>query len=819
MAGNLKAGNEQYDWEFRYRYETLRAILNRNGRTLQILSDLEADLNHLTFSDARIHRPVKRLLDETYLMAQELNLLCRGRYSALFPALDTIRREVEKQEKQIPSRQERPTVVSLDDEDSLDPLLVGGKASGLSSLHHNFPGQVPEGFVLTTRAYDLFLGESALFEQIRLLLKNLEFTSDRDQFRIRTEAIRDAIVSAELPDSIHEALRQYAPMHGGKNSTLWAVRSSAVSEDGRFSFAGQFDSLLNVAEHSLPLAYKKVLAGKFTERAIIYRVNCGFREVDTPMAVLFMPMIDPMAAGVIYTTDPLKPDSDTMVINCVEGLGETVVKGIGVPDHITISRQARPEIIGIYSSEVPVEELGYLSKDKILEIGALAWRAAVVFGYDLDIEWAVDRKGSIRLLQGRRVIFPSHEKIKEVKSRKAELFVSKGISIFPGRAEGPVAVRSAQNLDPIPKGAVLVVDQPTPELAPLLSDAAAVVGAEGSPVGHLATLLREFAIPSIFQAGGRIMDLNDNAIISVDASMRKIYRGSCWPEMKERVLSRLASARSRKGSDALFNSVLSLNLSDPFASSFKPGRCRSVHDVIRFIHEMSVRSMFRFGDEHSGFLNRKARRLKSEIPMQIYALALDQVLPTEGKSVDPEYLVSLPFKAFWKGFSNIRLAWPDRWGQAHHQISKDLQDQVFGGAKGPRRRKDPNYLIYSRDYMNFNARFAYHYAMVDSLLGAGDRNNYIQLRFHSGGGSNEKRKRRARFLERVLRECRFGVSLQGDLITAWFRHYPSEDTGKALELLGRLLVCSRQLDMLMHMDSDVKMFTDHFLAGRYQAFS
>ncbi len=818
MAGNLKARDDDYNWRFRYRYETLRAILNRNGRALKILSDLEADLNHLTFSDIQVHRSVSRLFNETYLMAQELEILSHGRFPVLFRKLDKIRRDVGEKQRDAPERMERPLAVRIKDQDSLNSDLVGGKAAGLSSLYHNFPGQVPEGFILTTGAYDQFLKRGKLFEQIRLLLKDLEFTSDRDRFRRRTEAIREAIISAEPAPSFMEIIREYAAGCGVKDSALWAVRSSAVSEDGRYSFAGQFDSKLNVPLENLPQAYKEVLAGKFTDRAITYRINCGFREVDTPMAVLFMPMVDPQAAGVVYTTDPVMPDSDTMVIHCVKGLGETVVKGIGVPDNITLSRHARPEVLSMHSSATPVENLDYLSREKIREIGATAWKAVIASGYDLDIEWAVDKEGRIWLLQARRVLPASPEKIREFKSGKGELFITKGTSIFPGRAEGPVAVRSRDNLDPIPKGTVLITDQPIPELSPLLPNAAAVVAAEGSPVGHLATLLREFAVPSIFQAGGRIMDLHAGSVISVDASMRKIYRGSRWPGMKERVLSRLASAGARKETGPLFRSVLSLSLVDPFGSGFKPEGCRSVHDVIRFIHEMAVRSMFRFGDEHSGFLNRKTRKLQSDIPMPIYVLALEQEMTAGEKAVEPEFISSTPFKAFWKGFSDRRLAWPDRWGQAHHGISKDLQDQVFGGAKGPRRRKDPNYLIYSGDYMNFNARFAYHYAMVDALLGIGDRNNYIQLRFHSGGGSDKKRKRRASFLERVLRECRFGVTLEGDLITAWFRNYPAQDTGKALESLGRLLVCSRQLDMLMHMDSDVKMFSDHFLAGKFQAF-
>jgi pyruvate,water dikinase len=815
MVETGKTQDWQYEWDFRYRYETLRVILNRNGRSLKILSDLEADLNHLVSSDMKIRRSIRRLFDETYLMAQELSLMSRGRHSSLLQALDKIRREVKDQEKQIPERKLRPLAVRLKEEDSLDLLLVGGKAAGLASLSHHFPGQVPEGFILTTAAYDRFLEEGKLVDQIRLLLKDLEFSSDRGRFRSRADAIREAVAGAELPDFLEALIRQYGACN---DRALWAVRSSAVSEDGRFSFAGQFDSLLNVPYERLGEAYKEVAAGKFSERAIAYRLNCGFREVDTPMAVLFMPMIDPQAAGVIYTNDPLKPDSNTMVMNCVKGLGDKVVKGIGVPDHIEISRQPQPEILAMRSSQTGVEDLGYLTRDKIREIGATAWKAMTAFGYDLDIEWALDKQDRLWLLQGRRTNLSSPDKIKEVKSQKAEMFISKGVSIFPGRAEGPVALRSADNLAPIPKGAVLVVGQPAPELAPLLPDAAAVVAAEGSPVGHLATLLREFAVPSIFQAGSRIVTLTENTVISVDASLRKIYRGSCWPGMKERVLSRLSASGNRKVSGPLYNLVLSLNLTDPFGSDFKPGKCRSVHDCIRYIHEMAVRAMFRFGDAHSGFMNRKTWRLKSEIPMLIYVLALEQELPEKRKTIEPERIASAPFAAFWKGFSDTRLAWPDRWGKAHITLSKDLQDQVFGGARGPRKRKDPNYLIYASDYMNFNARFAYHYAMVDSLLGGGDRNNYIQLRFHSGGSSDTKRKRRALFLERVLRECRFGVTRQGDLITAWFRNYPGEDTAKALEVLGRLLVCSRQLDMLMHMDSDVKMYSDHFLAGKFQAF-
>ena len=46
----------EMDYHFRFRYETLRSLLNKNGDALQILSDLEADLNHIHYYDERIKK-------------------------------------------------------------------------------------------------------------------------------------------------------------------------------------------------------------------------------------------------------------------------------------------------------------------------------------------------------------------------------------------------------------------------------------------------------------------------------------------------------------------------------------------------------------------------------------------------------------------------------------------------------------------------------------------------------------------------------------------------------------------------------------------
>jgi pyruvate,water dikinase len=123
------------------------------------------------------------------------------------------------------------------------------------------------------------------------------------------------------------------------------------------------------------------------------------------------------------------------------------------------------------------------------------------------------------------------------------------------------------------------------------------------------------------------------------------------------------------------------------------------------------------------------------------------------------------------------------------------------------------------DYMNLNARFAYHYSMVDAVVGPGAENNHVYFSFRGGGGSETNRALRARFLERVLRRSRFEVDRRGDEVIAWLRRYPREETERMLERLGRLLVCSRELDATLRNEPSVRMYADYFLKEKYTVFS
>jgi pyruvate,water dikinase len=812
------------DMTFRHQYEILRSLLFKNGVALQLMSDLEADLNHLDYSDSHIQRPVQRLLDETLLMAQELNILTGNRHRSLYGVIENIRGQVRSVFQAEPETGRWPLAVPLNADESFAPRIVGGKAAGLATLRQHFPDLIPQGFVITTAAYRLFIDANGLADRIRILLGDLDVMTDHPRFRERTGAIRELILAAPVPEPIREAIERQAGLMAGAAAGAWAVRSSAWKEDEGFSFAGQFDSKLNVGTVDLVDAYRSVLASRFSNRAVTYRLHCGLREVDTPMAVLFMPMIDAQAAGVIYTTDPQEPDSGSMVLCAVRGLADRMIRGEQEGEIQYLSRSPQPERVETRRSPRPAaedrkESAPLVAESAAAEIGRIADRAAQVFGHEMDLEWALDRQGRIWLLQGRRLGLSAPERTRAGGTGQEPPLLESGYTLAPGRAEGPVECLRAQDRPEIQRKApVLVIDQGTPAFAPLLPRIAALLIEHGNPVGHLAALVREFRVPAIYGLEDGAHLLRPDDVISVDATKRRIYRGSRWPEVRERVLARVASPQARTPTGPLYERVLALNLTDSYASSFKARNCRSIHDVIRFIHEMSIRSMFHFGDRQNRFWKSSVKRLDSRLPIKLRLVDLDGCTPP-GKSVlKPEDVDSSPFQALWRGVADPRVAW-DRKPVYHlENMPRDFVEQVLGGSRGPRRSGDTNYAIVAADYLNFNARFAFHYAMLDAIVSPSRESNHVHFRFRGGGGDETQRIRRATFLEAVLRNHHFGVDRRGDLVTAWLRSYPRADSERALEMLARLMACSRQLDMFLVSDDMIEAFIRRFLNEDYSAF-
>ena len=463
-----------------------------------------------------------------------------------------------------------------------------------------------------------------------------------------------------------------------------------------------------------------------------------------------------------------------------------------------------------------------LAEVELAALCELGLRVEAHFGAPQDIEWAIDETGRIRILQSRPLkLLASTE---EAAPTGHKPVLSGGLTIFPGRAVAPALVVGAtESLSKVGEGVVLVVPQATPELGSVIPFLAGLVAERGHPTSHAATLLREFAIPSLFEVPGATQKIASGATVGIDASSRQIYLGAPWPEVRERTSARLRRPPPEQLKSALHDTVLTLNLVDPMARRFCPEGCQSLHDLIRFVHEKAVATFFEVGDREARKRMGSSSRLAGPVPMNVQVLDIGGALAgtrvDAKRTIQPEQIRSIPFQAFWRGVRHPRVRWTERREISVRGFASVLATS-FGGEMGAMRQLgDANYLLVAPDYLNFNVRLAYHYTMVDSLVGPVMENNYVNFRFRGGGAAQERRDLRARFLTDVLRHCRFATDRRRDLVTAWLRRYPQDSSEQGLELLGKLVVCAGQLDMLMDSERSVHHFVERFLAGDYEAFA
>lgn len=170
----------------------------------------------------------------------------------------------------------------------------------------------------------------------------------------------------------------------------FAVRSSALSEDSvRTSFAGEFESVLNVARADVFSAIEKVAALAKSERVREYSKVHGINN-GHQIAVVVQTMIHAKMAGVLFSADPITGSHVNMVGNFVFGAGEQLVSGEKNAYPFTVSRlggknhgdkSLAPYAKAMYKAALKAEEL---------------------FGCKLDMEWVVDGK-KLYIVQARPI--------------------------------------------------------------------------------------------------------------------------------------------------------------------------------------------------------------------------------------------------------------------------------------------------------------------------------------------------------------------------------------------------------------------------------
>jgi rifampicin phosphotransferase len=270
--------------------------------------------------------------------------------------------------------------------------LVGGKAFHLGKLiEAGLP--VPSGFCVTTAAFNLFLASYSRRTELSNLLAQCS-GHDIGQIAELSREIRSCLTEVRMPEAVKDAV--LSAWRKSDREQSFAVRSSATVEDAAgTSFAGQFESILNVrGADALLAAIKTCWLSLFSERALVYLAKQRMPAEKVKMAVLVQEMVDASHAGVVFTADPLTGATDRFVVECVSGLGEGLVQGTVQPERTVVEKRTGHVLAS------PENEL--LSSAILENLCDLARRTEHLFGSPQDIEWA-QRDGGVFLLQSRPI--------------------------------------------------------------------------------------------------------------------------------------------------------------------------------------------------------------------------------------------------------------------------------------------------------------------------------------------------------------------------------------------------------------------------------
>ena len=517
------------------------------------------------------------------------------------------------------------------------------------------------------------------------------------------------------------------------------------------------------------------------------------------MAVLAQAMLQPVASGVMYTTDPLGGGRGPLVISAVRGLGQGLVDGSRDPDLYRLER-ARPPLLLEYAPFRQADQTPPLSEGQALELAGMGLALEERFTCPQDVEWALTPDGELMILQSR----PLQVLDTQAPSPAVDLepLLSGGQTARPGAGAGPAfLVKREEDLNQFPAGGVLVAAHSSPALAAALPRAAAVVTDVGGVAGHLASLTREMGVPALVGTGQATQAISPGQVITVDAGGRRVFPGRVEALLDSETTR--AQCRPRPLPPPSWHRaaglITKLNLTDPRSPQFAASHCLSFHDIIRFVHEMSFKEMFRLGDLVGNQAGSDARRLEARLPFELWVIDLGGGLaPGRGGGLKPEQVVSRPGAALLAGLTDPAVDW-----NRPRPVSAKGLVSVFSGSlltppnSGMRDMGQRAFAIVSAEYLNFNCRVGYHYTALDSFCGPQQNDNYVSFRFHGGAATEDRRQLRAELIERMLGDMGFGVERTGDRVSAFIKKRPAAQTERILEELGRLILFTRQMDMLM----------------------
>ena len=398
---------------------------------------------------------------------------------------------------------------------NLDRKIYGNKAANLSTCIYK--AQVPKGIVTSNMFYKVLL--KPIRKDINRILMGCNF-DNLDDIAERSRLIHNGISSLKMPKEVWDDIRKAVLSLG----PVIAVRSSSSVEDSRgFSYAGVFDSVINVPNKTqiengtiwnsseIEQAIKKVIASNYGIRALSYHYNRHrdrkkdftqehFIDSIGDMSILIQTMIDADYSGILFTKHPEK------------------TKG----SHIISTKGSLDKLVG---GKISADQDSDYSDFSVSELYNMGQALEKHFDGPLDIEWAI--KGKITYLLQVRHITTDPVHVLQTKKYNRGKPILQGVGIPPRyipymQTNQIYKPKDFSDFKNFPSGCILVAKDTSPDWEPMLLKAKGLITNKGSRTSHAAIFCRENNIPAIVGCD------NATEILKNDEFVDMVFNEADW---------------------------------------------------------------------------------------------------------------------------------------------------------------------------------------------------------------------------------------------------------------------------------------------------
>ena len=637
-------------------------------------------------------------------------------------------------------------IIPLNEIDELDHYhQAGGVFTRLAEVRQRLGLLVPEGFVISFAAFNLFIQYNGL----ESLLAMAETSKS-----LAMAQLRDRILGAGIPPELRAQVETaVAQMRETCEPPLeFIVNGAAMGEEYNRSPDGGCTAMAaNVPE--VFDAYRFIAAAMFSESAIADRVSRGMNPQGL-IAVAVSRKIPSLLNGTIQTVNPDAPHPGLIRVRVAAASGTFDVE---------LSRSA-PFRIASGS-----QEAAGLTPEDLAALAEKAMRIERFFKCPQHIEWALDKhrdafiiRTSALALDPSKSISP--EVLAQAVSRHETLYEHAGATVSSGIASGAAHVaQTEQDLDSMPEHGVLVIRDldPCVGLLRALQKAAAILTDRGTPAGHVASLAREFHVPAIMGLGDVTTRVAAGDVVTVDADDNVVYRGAVEELLNYQLWEYLDLDSARE------YSLLRFALHRLAAGSISGSRVRrtrlesreTLDDVVRFCLDAACRSMTEAAQ--SVRRGKTVLHLANGQGANIALIDLGDALDAPTAAVSPDEIHSKPLSAFFDGLASSGLS------------------RFAHGATG--------LVMVSRERLFLNLSVGPRTYVLDAFLCGELEHDYFYLRASDVSSSGPRTRRQVLWLQGILNRCGIMNYTMNDGFTAWKYNLPAVQMEQMLRMLGAML--------------------------------